>query len=185
MQHRSPSRRRLPLHSLPANRSGAAALEFALVSLPFLGFLLGLMSIALNLYLQFALDYSLQQAVRQVQIGNVPAGTSVGTFTGSTFCPIFTLFASCSGVSISVQPVTDYYSSTVVSSSNKPTSFCVGQPGQLMYARAVYPAPVISTIFPLNATPTNAGSYGTTIISAAAFANENPTGAPTNPTPGC
>ena len=173
------------LRTLPASRSGAAALEFALVSMPFLGFLLGLISVGYNFYLQFALDYALQSAVRQVQIGNVPSGTTVGTFTGSTFCPTFMLFASCSGVQITVQPVTDYYSSTVVSSSNNSTSFCVGQPGQLMYARAVYPAPVISTIFPLNATPTNAGSYGTTIISAAAFANENPAGATASTAPGC
>ena len=185
MQHRFPSRRRPLLRSLPAARSGAAALEFALVSLPFLGFLLGLMSVALNFYLQFALDYSLQGAVRQVQIGKVPPGTSVGTFTGSTFCPIFSLFASCSGVQMSIQPVTDYYNSSVVSSSDKPTSFCVGQPGQLMYARAIYQAPAISAIFPLNATPSNPGSYGTTIISAAAFANENPTGATVSGSSGC
>ncbi len=185
MQPRASFRPRLPLRSLPASRSGAAALEFALVGLPFLGFVLGLISVAFNFYLQFALDYSLQSAVRQVQIGNVPGGTGVGTFIASTFCPTFSLFASCSGVSISIQPVTDYYSSTVVSSSNQPTSFCVGQPGQLMYARAAYPAPVISTIFPLNATPSNAGSYGTMIISAAAFANENPTGATPNAAPGC
>ena len=185
MQHCAPLRRRLALRSLPAGRSGTAALEFALVSVPFLGFLLGLFSVGFNFYLQFALDYSLQEAVRQVQIGNVPASTSVGTFTSTTFCSVFSLFAPCSGVQLSIQPVTDYYSSTVVSSSKQPSAFCVGQPGQLMYARALYQAPMISQIFPLAATPSGPGSYGDTIISAAAFANENPTGVPVSGASGC
>ncbi len=185
MQHRTPSRSRRLLRALPAARSGTAALEFALVSLPFLGFVLALLSLAYNFYLQFALDYSLQQAVRQVQIGNVPAGTTVGSFTSSTFCPVFTLFASCSSLLVSVQPVADYYSSPVVSGAKQPTGFCVGLPGQLMYARAVYQAPAFSQIFPLTATQTGPGSYGNVIISAAAFANENPTGAPVSGSSGC
>ncbi len=162
-------------YTLVRARSGSAALEFAIVSIPFFGLLLGTVSVALNFYLQFAMDYALQQAVRQVQLGQVPARMSAADFTGSVFCPIFVTFAPCSGVSISVQPVADYTNGTVTQ-AGPPVAFCVGTPGQLMYARAVYQAPVLDGIYGL-VTSVGPGSGGDTIVSAAAFANENPSGA--------
>ena len=127
---------RLP-HSQPlmSSRSGAAALEFAIVSLPFFGLLLGLVSVILNLYLQFALDYALQQAVRQVQLGLLPAATTAAAFTGSTFCPIFVAFAPCSGILVSIQPVADYTVPVIIAATSPggilhrsagPTHVCTG-----------------------------------------------------------
>ena len=171
--------------ALFASRRGAAALEFAVVCVPFLGLLLGTLAVAFELYLQFALDYSLQEAVRQVQLGKVAPTTTAATFTGTVFCPVFALFAPCDSLLISVQPVTDYYSAAVVSGKAQPTAFCVGVPGQLMYARAVYQAPVLGTIYPLVAAVTGPGSSGSAIVSAAAFANENPAGAAVPPVAGC
>ncbi len=156
-------------------RSGAAALEFAIVSIPFFGLLLGTVSVALGFYLQFAMDYALQQAVRQVQLGHLPAVTSAADFTGLAFCPVFVMFAPCDGVLVSVQPVADYTASAVTQAAALST-FCVGTPGQLMYARAVYQAPVLGSLYTLGTTVGH-GSGGSTIVSAAAFANENPSGA--------
>ena len=163
--------------------AGAAALEFAIVSIPFFGLLLGTMSVALNFYLQFALDYSLQQAVRQVQLGQLSPTMSVANFTGSVFCPIFVSFAPCSGVLLSIQPVADY-TATSVTQPNAPSAFCIGAPGQLMYARATYRAPVLDSIYNLGQTA-GPGSNASTIVSAAAFANENPSGAAVAGNSGC
>ena len=163
------------LRALFASNSGAAALEFAIVSIPFAGLLLGVMSIALNFYLQFALDYALQAAVRQVQLGAVPATTTAADFVSDVFCPVFVAFAPCSGLLISVQPVADYTVASVNSAALS-TAFCVGAPGQLMYARAVYLAPALSTLYSTVAAAAGPGTNGNTIISAAAFANENPSG---------
>ena len=162
--------------TLPGSRSGAAALEFAIVAIPFFGLVLGMMSVAINLYLQFALDFSLQQAVRQVQLGLVPATMTAADFTGKVFCPVFVVFAPCSGLLISVQPVTDFTAATITAAGPS-TSFCIGVPGQLMYARAVYQAPVLETIYTgAVATTAGPGTSGSSIVSAAAFANENPSG---------
>ena len=169
---------------LATSRSGAAALEFAIVSVPFIGLLLGTMAIAFDMYIQFAMDYALQQAVRQVQLGLVPAATTSADFVGKVFCPVFVAFAPCAGVLVSVQPVTDFYTARAVTAAAQPGAFCVGAPGQLMYARAVYQAPLLSTVYAITATP-GPGSNGNTIVSAAAFANENPSGAAIPGSNGC
>ena len=167
------------------SRTGAASLEFALISLPFLGLLLGTMSVALNLYLQFALDYALQQAVRQVQLGHVPASTSAGDFVGSVFCPVFVQFAQCAGLVASIQPVSDYSASSVAGSAAPQTVFCVGGPGQLMYSRITYQAPLLSGIYTTLINGSWPGTNGNTIVATAAFANENPSGTPATGSPGC
>ena len=164
-------------------RSGAAALEFALVCLPFVALLVGSMSVAYDLYVQFALDYALQHAVRQVQLGLVPAMTTSAEFTGNVFCPVFVVFAPCTAVIVSVQPVADYYNATAVTAIVPPTAFCVGHPGQLMYARAVYRAPVLGSFYA--AIGISPGTDGNTIVSAGAFANENPSGAALTDAAGC
>ena len=76
---------------------------------------------------------------------------------------------------VSIQPVSDFYSAAAVLAGATSTTFCVGLPGQLMYARAVYQAPAISSIYPLVGTfgPVSNGNF---LVSAAAFANENPAG---------
>ena len=168
---------------LRRSRSGAAALEFALVCLPFMALLVGTMSVAFDFYLQFALDYALQQAVRQVQLGLVPATTTAADFTGTVFCPVLARFAPCTSVVVSVQPVADYYSAAAVTAVVPPTAFCVGQPGQLMYARVAYQAPALSAFY--TAVGASPGTDGNTIVSAAAFANENPSGAAISGAGGC
>lgn len=171
------------LTRLTKERTGAAALEFALVCLPFVALLVGSLSVAFDLYLQFALDYALQHAVRQVQLGLVPATTTAADFTGNVFCPVLVVFTPCTAVIVSVQPVGDYYSAAVVTALVPPTAFCVGQPGQLMYARAVYQAPLLGSFYAaIGASP---GTNGNTIVSAAAFANENPSGATLTGLTGC
>ena len=176
---------RLPFETLFKSRAGATSLEFALVSLPFLGLLLGAISVAFNLYLQFALDYALQQAVRQVQLGHVPASLSAGDFVGTVFCPVFVTFAPCTGVAASVQPVSDYSGGPVVASPAALSAFCVGQPGQLMYSRITYQAPVLGSIYTTLVNPSLPGTSGNLIVSAAAFANENPSGSPAAKAAGC
>ena len=156
-----------------------------MVAMPFVGLLLGTLSVAFDLYVQFALDYSLQQAVRQVQLGLVPATMTAADFAGSVFCPVFVLFAPCNSIVISVQPVSDFYTAAAVTSVTPPTSFCVGVPGQLMYARAVYQAPALGMIYPLIASSSGTAASANAITSDAAFANENPAGASVTGAGGC
>ena len=175
--------------ALIGDRRGAAALEFAIVAMPCLGLLLGIFGVSYDFYLQEALDYSLRQAVRQIQIGAVPPGTSAGGFTANSFCPIFSGFAACSGVFITVQPVDDFASAQAVSqsaaASAQSSSFCTGAPGQLMFARAVYLAPLFSQIWPYGTVVSLGGASGNALVADAAFANENPAGTPVPAGGGC
>ncbi len=147
--------------------------------------LIGVASFGYVYYLQFALDYSLQQAVRQVQIGKVSSSTTVATFTSGTMCPIFSQFASCTGLLVSVQAVADFATSySTVTGTTQPTAFCIGQPGTLMFARATYQAPVWAK-FMVTTLATTPSSSGQNIVSTAAFANENPAGTTSTAAPGC
>ena len=175
---------------LALDRRAAAAVEFAIVALPCFGLILGLIGVSYDFFLQEALDYSLQEAVRQVQLGQLPPGESPADFTAKVFCPIFISFAACSDVMITVQPVSDFQSATVVTQSAVAAStqsqlFCVGQPGELMFARAIYLAPLLSAIWPYGTKVGVGGTTGNALVAAAAFANENPTGAPIPAGAGC
>ena len=144
--------------------------------MPLVTLLIGVMSFAYAFYLQFALDYSLQQAVRQVQIGNATGSSSAAAFITSVMCPIFSQFAPCTGLQISVQPVADYVTNyATISSTSQSSTFCTGRPGTLMFARAAYQAPVWAR-FMVFVLPSSPSSSGQNIVSGAAFANENPSG---------
>ena len=178
------------MRRLRLDRRAAATLEFAMVSVPFLGLVLGLATTAYNLYLQEALDLALQSAARQVQLGLVPQTTTPGDFAAKQFCPAFGASAPCANVSVTLQPVTDYLSDTVVAmpqatALGNPGAFCVGSPGQLMFARVVYLAPTISQFWPYATQATINGVTGTALVSSAAFANENPSGAAIPAVGGC
>ncbi len=175
--------------SLTRDQRGSTALEFAIVALPCLGLLLGIFGLSYDFYLQEALDYSLREAVRQIQLGAIPPGTSTASFTANTFCPIFSNFAACSGVVITLQPVDDFATAQAVTqsaaASAQSASFCTGAPGQLMFARAVYLAPLLSEIWPYGTVISLGGAHGNALITDAAFANENPAGVPIPAAAGC
>lgn len=68
------------LRYLPKDRSGVAALEFALVGTPFLLVMLFLMNIGLQTYVQSALDQATVKAGHQIQSGwgMTASGTVIG-----------------------------------------------------------------------------------------------------------
>ena len=167
-----------------------AALEFAIVSIPFIGLVLGIAVVSFNFYVQFILDLSLRSAIRQVQLGLVPPGYSAADFTGRVFCPIFGRFLACNSLVVTIQPVADYQNDGVVvppTAQQLATAakFCTGQPGQLMFARIVYLAPAVSQFWPYAQQVHIGGADVTAITSTAAFANENPLGSPIPASGGC
>jgi Flp pilus assembly protein TadG len=169
---------------LHADRRAATAVEFALVCAPFTIFLLAVLSVALQFYLQQALDYATQAAVRQVQLGHLSAGYTEADFIEKIFCPAFADFQACVNLTVDLRPVTNY--EDLAGATGAPNSasttgvFCPGTPGQLMYAHVVYLAPSIG------GTLLGGSSSGTgVLVSNAAFANENPTGIAVNQAGGC
>jgi Flp pilus assembly protein TadG len=169
---------------LDADRRAATAVEFALVCAPFIIFLLAVFDVALQFYLQQALDYATQAAVRQVQLGHLPAGYTEADFVNKVFCPAFADFQTCVNLTVDLRPVTNY--EDLAGATGAPNSgtttgvFCPGTPGQLMYAHVVYLAPSIG------GTLLGGAAGGTSVIvSNAAFANENPIGTAVVQAQGC
>lgn len=170
---------------LGSDNRAVAAVEFALVCLPFALFLMAVMAAGMNFYFQQALDFAVQSAVRQVQIGGVPAAYTQADFLANVFCPSFGELQICANVSVDLHPVSDYQQLTTGNAADAPASvqtggfsFCTGQPGQLMYLHVVYLPPSLNWLFGL-------GDSAGTIVSNAAFANENPTGVTVTQANGC
>lgn len=179
--------KRLPRIRLLTDRRAAIAVEFALVCAPFTIFILAIMGVGLHYFLQQGLDYTTQTAARQVQLGNVPAGTTEADFVDKVLCPVFGAFQACANLFVDLHPVTDYQQLSNPGVPDAPDStattgfqFCPGKPGQLMYAHVVYLASSIGGTLFGNA-PVGSG----TIVANAAFANENPTGVAVTQANGC
>ena len=169
--------------ALLADRRGVAALEFAFVATPLMIFMFGILSLALHFYFQQSLEYAVQEASRQVQLGRIGQRYNQTTFVSQVLCPNFG--PSCSNLYVDLHPVTDYQRLTIAGVSDAPDSistanlqFCAGAPGQLMYAHVIY--------LSRNATGGLIGlGSPDAIIANAAFVNENPGGANVTPQNGC
>jgi hypothetical protein len=163
--------------------SGVAALEFALTAFPLVLLILGLIYVGLHFYFQQSLDYAVQQAARQVEIGAIGSTYTQSDFIQKVLCPNFG--PDCANLYLDIHPVIDYSTLTVPGVVDAPDSglisgfqFCVGTPGQMMYAHVVYVAPSpVATLFGFTTTEP--------IIANAAFINENPNGAVVIPASGC
>jgi Flp pilus assembly protein TadG len=158
------------------------ALEFAVVALPFTVFLVFLLEIGYDFFAQVALNYGVQTAARQIQIGVAQGANSAAVFQTNYLCPALTGLLPCSSITVNVLPVTsDYYSSV---SATLPTNaagnldmsgftYCPGKPNQLMLVQAIYTSPsLVSAVIPSMATSTAAGLVRVT-FSSTAFINEN------------
>jgi Flp pilus assembly protein TadG len=177
--------RRASRHHLGFDRRATAAVEFALVCMPFTLFFLSIFGVGLNFYFQQALDFATEASARQVQLGHIPPGYTQANFLSQVVCPKFGRFQACNNLSIDVRPVTDYQQLTNPGVPDAPDStattglvFCPGQPGQLMYVHTVYLPPALGSLFGMSAA-------ATAIVSNVSFANENPGGFLVVPANGC
>ena len=150
------------------DRRGGVALEFAVVSLPFLAMLVFLMELGFDFYAQVCLDYGVQVAARQIQIGTAQDANTAAIFQAKYMCPALNGLLSCSSVTINVVPInSDYYAAVPAT-----YTYCPGKPDQLMLVQASYTSPsLIAAIVPAMATAT-AGGFVHVTMSSAAFINE-------------
>jgi Flp pilus assembly protein TadG len=162
------------------SRCGSGSLEFALVALPFITFLVFLLEIGYDLFAQAALDYGVQTAARQIQIGRAQSARTAGEFQTSYLCPALTGLLPCSAVRVSVVPITTDYYATVPPPTNGAGeldlagfTYCPGMPNQLMLVQAIYISPsMVSVVFP-SMGATIAGGLTRVTLSSTAFINEN------------
>lgn len=170
------------LCSLRRDRRGGGALEFAIVALPFITFLVFLLEVGYDFFAQVALDYGVQTAARQIQIGSAQGADTAAIFQNKYLCPALDGLLPCLSVSINIKPITSDYYTDVPADLPKDASgqlttagfsYCPGQPNQLMLVQAIYTSPsLIAAVIPGMATPV-AGEFAHVTLSSMAFINEN------------
>lgn len=145
--------------------------------------LLFLVELGYDFYAQVALDYSVQAAARQIQIGAAQGANTAAVFQANYLCPALSGLLPCSSVTVYIQPIAsndDYYAVSMTLPKDQfgkldtshPT-FCPGQPNQLMLVQAIYTSPsLIGLVIPAMATATAGGLVHVT-LSSTAFINEN------------
>jgi Flp pilus assembly protein TadG len=145
-------------------RSGTVALEFGLLAGAFVGLLLGVFELGFFLFAQISLDYAASAAARSLFTGQitVKSGTGQQAFQATDFCSYLNPLITCSGVTIVLQPISNYQATlSNESAPNGNGTVNPGASGNLMLLQAYYKPNL--PIWPLNIS---------TLVGTAAFMNE-------------
>jgi Flp pilus assembly protein TadG len=147
----------LKLRNLPivANRRGAAAMEFAILAVPFFMLALGTMEVGYDFFVQAALSNAVSVAARSVQVGTnqgAATGTAEAKWVASAVCPALGGLLDCGQLYVTISGIPsatgdNYYSYLSANPPNLTTmtsandSVCTGAPVQMMIVRAYYLSP--------------------------------------------
>lgn len=168
-----------------ADRRGAAAVEFALVSSMVLMTIVCIMFVGLAMYLSLELDYATNKAARQVMIGTIQTqSVSQGDFRTKYVCPSLPPIMACADVVVSLQSVIQaaapggYYAfvnsttTALIMPGNSP-AFSTGAQGSFEYLQVTYPVTFLpSFLSRLLSNGTYKGLPAFFMTSTAAFKNE-------------
>jgi Flp pilus assembly protein TadG len=135
---------------------GTTAVEFAMVSVPFLGLLFAIFQTAYLFLVQQAVDAAATTGGRNILTGQTMSSnlTTASAFATTVICPNLPSFLSCSSLIIDVRSASSSSWSTLNtatdflnSSSNK---FCIGNPNDIVIVRIIYPVPAYLSIMTLS-----------------------------------
>jgi hypothetical protein len=137
-------------------KSGAAAVEFAITVIPFIAFLFMIFEVGLYFSSQQALDYATRSAARQVMTGSVQAqGLSASQFKTTLLCPALRMPLPCNSITVSLYKIAKDSDPTAgtgiyafidqsVPSLNPPNldvskgTYCAGAPGDYIFVDVAY-----------------------------------------------
>ncbi len=169
------------------DQSGFAAVEFAVISIPFLLTIVEVFQSALFVYNSAELDYATQAAARQVLTGSVQnTGLTAAQFRTNVLCPLLPATMPCANVIVNLQAFSgaaypggfdSFVNGTQTAVimpplDNTQTSFCPGNSGQYIYLQVFYAMPLIGAVWLPAVTTTFQGQTVKLVSSAAAFKNE-------------
>ena len=173
------------LHHFFTDKKGAAAVEFALVSLLMMLSIVFVMFVGLTMYCNLELDNATSKAARQVMVGTIQTqNVSQADFRTKYVCAYLPSNMSCADVVVSLQTVTEagspsgYYAfvnstTTGLAMPGASPSFSAGTQSSFEYLQVTYPITFLPGIL---ATILGNGTYNGApallIISTAAFKNE-------------
>eukprot|EP01037_Dinobryon_pediforme_P010622 gene10622-10693_t len=143
------------------HRGGAAAVEFAMVAVPFFGLLGSIFEISIDFYISAALQTALNDSARDILTGQAQSANyaTAQDFIDNSLCGLGTIkrrlpdFINCSRIQIDVRPSTTFSGNDLskpVSNGVLNTSSWGYNPGtssQVVIVRAIYTVPIITALF--------------------------------------
>jgi len=160
-------------------RRGAAAVEFALVSIPFLMLTFGIIEIGLIYVVSISLENATYEAAREIRTGQLQTsgGSSATSFTTLICNNMSWMGAACtSNLSVSVQTFSTFQAVTASNPVSNGTvnknslPFQIGGPGDIVLVQSFYQWTVLAPALDGIGTPLNGGQM--LLQSSAVFRNE-------------
>jgi Flp pilus assembly protein TadG len=146
-QHRL-TRLRAALTLFSRGRDGSTAVEFAMLAMPFLGLLFGIIELGMIYLISSTLDNATADAARQIRTGQLQtAGGATATSFATAVCTEMAwLGSNCtSNLSVDVRTFTTFSSTSVSDPITSGTFnagsllFQMGGPGDIVLVRTYYP----------------------------------------------
>jgi Flp pilus assembly protein TadG len=173
----------------------AAAVEFAIMVIPFLMVMLACMEVSYDLYVQAALDNLAAIASREVQVGGSQgvANETSATFVTNNVCPYAGGLLNCALITATIVPVPstgNYYTAPVQqqltqAQANSGQGICTGAPEQMMVMRLWYDGPSFVGLLVPSFTKVWNGTLVHETIATAGFVNEYFSGSGQTAGPAC
>jgi Flp pilus assembly protein TadG len=175
--------RRLALRASPRRfmrrQDGAVAVEFALILLPFLALMFGIMETALVFFADQTLETAVADSARLIMTGQAQTqNLDAATFKNAVCSRIYGLFNCQNGIYVNVQTYSSFGSITntppLDTNGNLVTSNFVyqpGGPGDIVVVRLYYQWPIYVSLMSLSQL-SNMSNHNRLLVATAAFRNE-------------
>ena len=160
-------------------QEGAAAVEFALVLLPFLALMFGIIETALVFFATQTLQTAANDAARLIMTGQAQTANYQASDFKTAVCAKITGLLNCqTGVYVNVATYSTFsgisYTPPLDTNGNLKTSgfgYSPGGPGDIVVVQLFYQWPILVTLMNLNNLSNMAGS-NRLLVATAAFRNE-------------
>jgi Flp pilus assembly protein TadG len=158
------------------NESGGAAVDFALVMLPFLAVLMAIIESAIVLFAGQVLQTATTNSARQIMTGQAQnAGTTSAQFK-TAVCASLTVMFNCSNLNVDIRSFSTFGGVSLPSPTNANGTltnnyvYQPGNPGDVVVVRLFYQWPIFASALGFGLV-TSANNTNT-LIATAAFRNE-------------
>lgn len=162
------------------HQGGSAAVEFALILLPFLALMFGIMQTALVFFADQTLETAVADSARLILTGQAQnQGMDATKFKNAVCARVYGLFNCQSGIYVNVQKLSSFggFSGAppVDSSGNLDTSgfgYNPGGPGDIVVVTLYYKWPIYFTLMDFSSLSTPGMGGSRLLVATAAFRNE-------------
>ena len=172
-------RLRAGLNRFSRGRSGSTAVEFAMLAMPFLGLLFGIIELGMIYLISTTLDNATADAARQIRTGSVQtSGSATATSFQTLVCNEMSWLGSncAANLSVDVRTFTTFASTNVADPISNGTFnsssllFQTGGPDDIVLVRTYYPWTLVVPF--LDGSVARLSNNKTLIESATTFRNE-------------